>query len=279
MEYTKKLVAFDGSDVKDHASISNKGWYDTEIILRDPITKEVISKTRNKVVLAGGDVVARKLFDLSEDDIDIIPTYNQELAIPDPGEEDADAEYDTAATKNDPKVLLFCVGTDGCGTEGSQIFAVDYNSRIDASHIIPFRYPMSTGDINEELQESYAGRKDNGTYIAYYFKKFTSGPTLHRLYADGTPIDNTVYESGLEVDCYVEITLNITKEDLREFFIATVGLDQCRFNSLSLCTAYPKMVDGKVHYMDIKPFTKLHVSNEYMIDVSKGVEVIYHIYF
>ena len=277
MSEFKRLVAFDGVDTEDSAKVKN--WYDTEIIFRDPVTKEVWAKEKNQVVLAGGDVVARKLFDLSEDDTDVIPTYNEELAIPDPGEEDPDAVYDTKAKKNDPKVLLFCVGTDGCGTEGSQIFKVEYNSRIAPSAMIPFRYPMSTGDINEELQESYAGRKDDGTFVSYYFKKFTAGPTLLRKHADGTTIDHNVYESGLPVDCYVEITLVITKEELREFFIATVGLDQCRFNSLSLCTAYPKQVDGKTYYMDIKPFTKLHVSNEYMIDVSKGVEVIYHIYF
>ena len=92
MSELKRLVAFDGVDTEDSAKVKN--WYDTEIIFRDPVTKEVWAKERNQVVLAGGDVVARKLFDLSEDDTDVIPTYNEELAIPDPGEEDPDAVYD-----------------------------------------------------------------------------------------------------------------------------------------------------------------------------------------
>lgn len=277
MDNVKKIVAFDGQHISEDATLNK--MYDTEIIFRNPDTKEVIFKTKNKVVLAGGDMVARKLFDVPTTDIGVIPSYNQELGIPDPGTEDPGATYDTSAVENDPKVLLFCVGTDGCGTEGSQVYAVDYNSRIKPESIVPFRYPMLSNDLNLDLQESYVGRKEDGDYVAYYFKRFASGPTLIRRYIDGTTIEGNVYETGLDVDCYIELTLMITKEDLREFFIATTGIDECRFNTLSLCYAYPRQVNGVVHYMDIKPLTKLNISNEYMIDVTKGVEVIYHIYF
>jgi len=278
----KRIVAYDGHEAFDGINMKHGKWYDTEIIFRDPVTKEVWAREKNKVVLAGGDLVARKLFDMSEGDIDVIPTYNTELGIPGPtGTDDPSYVPDTKAVKHDPKVLLFCVGTDGCGTEGSQIFEVKYNSRIQPSAMVPFRYPMKTDDLSPELQKSYGGRIEGQEYTAYYFKRFTSGPTLIRQYADGTPIDSSVYQTGLDVDCYAEVTLKITKDELREYFIATVGLDQCRFNTISLCYAYPKKVvgDEKIYYMDIRPLTKLNIANEYMIDVSKGVEIIYHIYF
>ena len=181
----KRLFAHDFNDVRDLSQL--KGFHSnprTEIIFRDPVTKEVLFKAHNKVVGAGGDMVARKLFDIALDTNPIvIPSYNDELAIPDPGAEDPDAVYDfTSATQNDPKVLLFAIGTDGCGTEGSQIFAVDYNSRIAPDAIIPFRYPMASNDLSDELQETYVGRKEDGDYVAYYFKRFTSGPELHEQY-------------------------------------------------------------------------------------------------
>lgn len=286
-ENMKKINAVDGIEMNDtfgtpSSSKKNK-YYDTEIIFRDPDTKEVMFKAKNKVVLAGGDLVARKLFDIGttgSENINTIPTYNDELGLDDIGTEDGGATYDTAAKKNDPKVLLFCVGTDGCGTEGSQIYAVDYNSRIAPDAMIPFRYPLKTSDLDDEQKALYTGLKTSGNYFAYYFKRFTSGPTLIRQFSDGTPISSNVYEvTSLPVDCFVEVTLTITKEDLREYFIATSSLDQCRFNTISLCYAYPVQVDGIVHYADIRPLTKLNISNEYMIDVTKGVEIVYHVYF
>ena len=278
----KKLFAHDFSDMRDLSQL--KGFHSnprTEIIFRDPVTKEVLFKAHNKVVGAGGDMVARKLFDIAKDTSPIvIPSYNDELSIPDPGPEDPDAVYDyTSATEDDPKVLLFAIGTDGCGTEGSQIFAVDYNSRIAPEAIIPFRYPMASNDLSDETQESYAGRKEDGDYIAYYFKRFTSGPELHEQYLDGTPIEGNVYTSGQDYEIYVETVLTITKDECREFFIATTGIDECRFNTMSLLYAYPRRVNGKDYFLGVRPLTKLNISNEYLIDVTKGVEIIYHTYF
>lgn len=278
----KKMFAHDFSDMRDLSQL--KGFHSnlrTEIIFRDPVTKEVIFKAHNKVVGAGGDMVARKLFDIDPATSPVvIPSYNTELSIPDPGAEDPDASYDfTSAKEGDPKVLLFAIGTDGCGTEGSQIFAVDYNSRIAPEAIIPFRYVMASNDLSDELQESYAGRKEDGDYIAYYFKRFTSGPELHEQYLDGTPVEGNVYETGQDFEIYVETVLTITKDEAREFFIATTGIDECRFNTMSLLYAYPRMVGGKLYFMDVRPLTKLNISNEYLIDVTKGVEIIYHTYF
>jgi len=274
----KNLVKFDGASIFDTQKLRN--YYNTDITITSLDTNEVLWKGKNKVVIAGGDAVARKMFDLDTADAGVIPTYNEELGLEDPGPEDADATYDfTSAKEGDPKVLLFCIGTDGCGTEGSQVYAVDYNSRIKPEAIIPFRYPMASGDISDELQETYVGRKVDGDYIAYYFKRFTEGPTLVRQYPDGTPIGANLYSTGLDVECYVDITLTITKDDMRQFFIATKGIDECKLNTISLCTAYPRMVGGKIYYMDIRPFTKLNMPNEYMIDTTKGIKVTYHIYF
>ena len=280
----KRITVYDFNETNDSHQLIRKGFHSnprTHIIIRNPETGEVLYEGTNKVVGAGGDMVARKLFDIDLAGNPVkMPSYNDELEIPDPGMEDPDATYDyTSAKEGDPKVLLFAIGTDGCGTEGSQIYAVDYNSRIAPEALIPFRYVLSSSDLSTELQESYAGRKVDGDFIAYYFKRFTSGPELHEQYLDGTPVENNVYETGQEYEIYVETVLTITKDEAREFFIATVGIDQCRFNTVSLLYAYPRKVGGVDYFMDIRPLTKLNLSNEYLIDVTKGVEIIYHTYF
>ena len=286
-ENMKKINAVDGIEMNDtfgtpSSSKKNK-YYDTEIIFRDPDTKEVMFKAKNKVVLAGGDLVARKLFDIGttgSENINTIPTYNDELGLDDIGTEDGGATYDTAAKKNDPKVLLFCVGTDGCGTEGSQIYAVDYNSRIAPDAMIPFRYPLKTSDLDDEQKVLYTGLKTSGNYFAYYFKRFDGDPVLVQQYVDGTPLDGNVYESTKtdKAETYVEIILKITKEDIREFFVATTGIDDAKINSISLCTAWPREIDRHIYFQDIRPLTKLNIPNEPMLDITKGIDVIYHVY-
>lgn len=250
----------------------------TEIEIRCPETGEVLFHGHNKVVGAGGGLVARKLFDVTNPIL--VPTYNTELDIPDPGPEDAGAVYDwTAATEDDPKVFAFCVGNDGCGTEGSQIFAVDYNSRISPAGIVPFRYPMLSNDLSDEERKLYFGRKEDGSYVPYYFKRFSSGPNLFEQYLDGTPIDANVYTSGQEYEVFVECILDVAKQDAREFYVATTGLSSARVNSVSLLYGYPRKVGGKDYLMDVRPFTRLNFSNEYLLDLSKGLQIIYHTYF
>lgn len=254
----------------------------TDVIIRSIDTGEILFRGSNKVVGAGGDMVARKIFDvdLLEHPV-VIPSYNDELGIPAPTNIDPSAVFDTAAKQNDPKILLFAIGTDGCGTEDSQIFAVDYNSHIAPDAMVPFRYPMASNDLTDELRELYFGRVVEGDYVAYYFKKFTSGPDFHEQYIDGTPIDSHVYDTGDEYEVYCEVVMTITKEDAREYFIATSGIDQCKFNTMSLLYAYPvkSLNDNKTYYLDVRPLTKLNISNENLIDITKGVEIIYHVYF
>ena len=43
--------------------------------------------------------------------------------------------------QNTNKVYLFCVGTDGCGTENSQVFEEDYRKWIQPASMVPFQLP------------------------------------------------------------------------------------------------------------------------------------------
>lgn len=252
--------------------------FKTKIEVRDLETHEKLGPDlENKVILPGSGFIARALFDINQNEI--TPSYNAVLGLdPAPTSESTEEATFTTADKDHPKVLLFCIGTDGCGSEGSQVYTVPYNGYITPEGIIPFRYPLVTNDLDGDNKQLYTGRRADGDYVAYYFKRFSSGPSLTQQYLDGTPIEADVLSVGEEVETYVEMVLTITKEDCREFFIATTGIDEARFNSISLCYAYPIVCDGIPYFMDIHPFTRLNIPNEYLIDATKGVEIIYHIY-
>ena len=281
-----KLMAFyDGLNAKEDSI--NLTAFNTSIDIKNLETGEVIFKgLKNKVILPGSGLIARKLFDIDTDEI--TPSYNEAITGMEAPttEADPDDTIGTTATADDHKILLFCCGLDGCGSQNSQVYPVDYTKWISPSNLVPFRYNLSTNDISDELRATYYGRTpglgSDGAYVGYYFKRFEGAPRLVQQYTDGTLLDSTIYDSVKEgsAETYVELNLKITKEDIRDYFVATVGIDQARINSISLCSAYPVLdtASGFHYFKDIRPVTKLNIPNEQLIDVTKGIEIIYHIY-
>ena len=280
----KKIALYDGLKANDVASLSSKSAFNTSIDIRNLETGEIVFKgLKNKVIIPGSGFIARKLFDITTEEA--TPSYNDIFgaAMYTPSVDTAPTSIDvgTVATADNHKVLLFCCGIDGCGSENSQVYPVDYTKWIAPSDLIPFRYQLASNDISDDLRETYFGRTDiNGEYLAYYFKRFEGLPVLIQQYIDGTPVDANIYDSVKQEDAetYVELSLKITKEDIRDYFVATVGIDEAKINSISLCTAYPVEENGFVYYKEIRPITKLNIPNEPLIDVTKGIEIIYHIY-
>ena len=277
----KVKLLYDGLNVKDEVLHT----FNTSIDIKNLETGEIIFKgLKNKVIIPGSGLIARKLFDISNEEV--TKSYNAAFgdAMYTPASDDYPTSIDpvTLATKDDHKVLLFCCGIDGCGTENSQVYPVDYRRWIAPEDLIPFRYQLGTNDITDALRETYFGRTEinGGEYLAYYFKRFEGTPTLVQQYIDGTPVDENVYTSPKldSAETYVELNLKITKDDIRDYFVATVGIDEARINSISLCSAYPVEENGFLYFKEIRPLTKLNIPNEQLIDVTKGIEIIYHIY-
>lgn len=275
------MALYDGLDSKDEIGFHT---FKTSIDIKCLETGEIVFKgLKNKVIIPGSGLIARKLFDITSNEI--TPSYNTAFGYnmyTPTSDTPPSGDVKTVATKDNHKILLFCCGIDGCGTENSQVYPVDYRKWISPSNMVPFRYQIASNDLSDELRETYFGRTsvDNGRYIAYYFKRFENVPTLVQQYIDGTPVDSTIYDSAKvdDAETYVEIDLKITKEDVRDYFIATTGIDEARINSISLCSAYPVEDAGYIYFKDIRPLTKLHIPNEPLIDVTKGIEIIYHIY-
>lgn len=247
----------------------------TRIIARNPITQEVIWETTNKVIISGAAFSAAKHFNITP--TVKTPTYNTTLGL----ENTASDPYNTPGIRREEQVILFCMGTDGCGPEQHQKLDVDYKKWIQPEALVPFRYPTALNDITEQQRKMYFGRKVVSDRVAYYFKKFDQEPVFVQRYLDGTPISTDIHTNSKETaaESYIELKLKITKEDAREFFEATTGINDAKVNTISLCTAWPKTYVDKVYYQDIRPFTKLNFPTELLIDPSKGLDITYQIFY
>ena len=73
--------------------------------------------------------------------------------------------------------------------------------------------------------------------------------------------------------------LRITKDDFRDYFRATSSINDARINSISILTAWYISGAGYKWYQDIIPLTQLNIPNEALIDLTKGIDITYHIYF
>ena len=73
--------------------------------------------------------------------------------------------------------------------------------------------------------------------------------------------------------------MKITKDDFRDYFIATTGINDARINSISLLTAWYKDIDTYRYYQDIRPLTRLNIPNESLIDLRKGIDIDYSLFF
>ena len=104
---------------------------------------------------------------------------------------------------------------------------------------------------------------------------------MYMQYTDGTPIDANIYNSlnTMSVQTLVELSLKISKEECREFFVATSSLAEARINTIQLLTAWYTEKDGVKTFQNIQPLTKLNISTESLSDETKGLDIIYHIYY
>ena len=268
----KHINLFDSSKTKEDYKL-NKTWARGEVIFRDIDTKEVLYTTHNKVIIAGSQFVAQKCFHLPE--LVHLPTYNESLALQN------SVDKDTAPT-NVPKVCLFCCGTKGCGKENSQVYPVNYTKRINPDgDLVPFRYQLKQNDLSDELRGKYFGRKETADRFAYYFKAFETNPKMYMRYVDGTIIDENLYDSQnmTDAETFVEMSMIITKDDFRDYFRATTSINDATINSISLLTAWYTEADGYRWYQNVIPLTQLNIPNEPLIDLTKGIDITYHIYF
>lgn len=249
--------------------LNSEGGLCGKVIIKDPITGEILSEEENKVVVAGAVFTASKHFGVVPPIT--LPSYNTALSL---------ENSVNSAAENPEKIYLFAVGVGGCGAEASQIYDVDYKSWITPENLVPLRY--GTTDISSAERQKYFGRKVASGRYAYYFKAFESEPTMHIIYADGTEVEGASIYSAVnnqDIKVYVETSFKITPEDCREFFQASNNLENAKINTISLLQAWRKTVNGNVYYQNIQPVTKYNISNEALYNVNKGLDFVYRLFY
>lgn len=270
----KLITLNDAIGLNDRENHNTQSKIKTKITAWYTDTGEVIWTSHNILTIAGAGFLARSLFDI--DTAEITKSYNNALGL--------DNTVNTTDKSASHKAYLFCVGTDGCGRECSQIYAEQYRSWIDEESIVPFQYRAPDDDLTATERTVYFGRKTlENSKIAYYFKAFDSKPVFTQQLTDGTPLDASLYtlNTNYDAESVVTVQLSISKTDCRDFFINTTGINDARINCISLCTAWATTDPSTnyKYYQDIRPCTRLNFANESLIDLTKGITFSYSVYF
>ena len=104
---------------------------------------------------------------------------------------------------------------------------------------------------------------------------------LRQILHENNNIAYNLYDSQntSDAETFVEFKLRITKDDFRDYFRATSSINDAKINSISILTAWYIEGSGYKWYQDIIPLTQLNIPNEALIDLTKGIDITYHIYF
>jgi len=269
-----KVSINDGNGDKFSLQEGHPNGIKTKVGIFNKETGECVFVGRNKTMLAGSEFMALHLFNLPSDSY-ITPSYNTALNL-------ENTVY-TTTPDNRYCTQLFCIGTSGCNRNSALRYEVVNKWWIDPQDLIPFQYVPENKDLNATQRAVYFGRKHltSKKYIAYYFKKFDSDPVLRRQLEDGTPIDNSIYSdtSQLVAQTIVTNSLTVTKDDGRDYFINTTGINDGRFNTLELCLGWYRVIGGYSYYQDIRPCTRINFPNKYFSDLGAAWDIVYQLYF
>lgn len=276
--FKKKIMGDYGNEIQESykRSYIGNGIKGTNILISDLATGLPLIQKRgrksNKITLAGSIFTACKHFDIAPPVS--LPSMNTLLGLD-------NSQPDTATPENLQKVILFGIAQDGAYPETTQIKPVNYSKLTAVNDMIPFRYPAVGSDLSARDRGIYFGRKQGSTNIAYYFKAFDIDPVMYAQFTDGTPIDENIYSStnNLEAEVFVELRLIITKDDVREFFLATSTASEAKVNSIMIYEAWVKEVAGIKYYQNIQQLSKLNIVTESLADASKGLDIIYQFYY
>lgn len=240
-------------------------------------TKELVYEDKNKVMISSSECMAMRLFNFSDNQKYLTPTYNEYMQL----------DHVKSNTENDLtpnyKICLFCMGTSGCA-KGSQIkYEVSNKKWISPADLVPFRYVEYNNDLNSIYRNIYFGRKNitDKQMIAYYFKKFDSNPVITRQYENGTNWTTEIYEddSTLRASVKVGLTFTIDEEDGRDYFDKTTGINDAHFNTIELLAGWTEVIDGYTYYQDVRPFTRLNMPHRYLSSNGDSYEFKYYLYF
>lgn len=237
---------------------------------------EVVFDTENMVPIGGVQYAMEMIFGVTGPLN--IPTLNESMGI-------GAATSDVSASGGMPypygqKVCLFGVGTGGAASNNLSVLDEKYYE-TNIADMIPIRYTnelLSTVDATK-----YYGKKTIDDIMAYYLKRFDADPVIRHLYKngeegeDGSEVEAGYINIGSDtgVQSFTEMSLTITKKDVREWFAHNGKIEEARINTIGLYTAVYDNVAKDYH--NIKLFSKLNIPTE-PLALSKDMNILYRVY-
>ena len=241
---------------------------------------ETVFETENMIVLGGSLFTLEKVFGVTSP-----------LTVRDLRDIASLPSNDAPINNNkDTYVCLFGVGTGGAGESMTDVKDVEYYEDT-IEDMIPFRQTDSELTSDEALKYWFKkpitvnidGGQINKT--AYYLKRFETTPEIFVLWRDaegdedGSEVGGNVHETPstntTPIETFIELTLKITKKDVREFFNDNGNIEATRINSIGLFTGVKNDEDDD--YQQVKLFSKLNINNEILV-LSKDLTISYRIY-
>jgi len=122
----------------------------------------------------------------------------------------------------------------------------------------------------------------------YFLKTFETLPEIKVLWRDGEGdedgsevgenVHTTPETNNTPIETFIEITMNINKKDIREYFEDMGNVEVARLNSIALFTGIKsKISDTEEDFKQVKMFSKLNINNEVMT-LAKDLTIAYRIY-
>ena len=233
---------------------------------------EKLWSDHNELLLSGG------LFTLSKISGADAPINIQTVNI-DLGVNTTETNPGYTGPRREDTICGFMIGTSGCTDVFDTVAEVKYKERIITS-LVPFRKVLKSDDLTDDERASYFLKQEDGEYYNYYLKAFETAPEIKVEFDElGNPtVPANVDESTEDkvINTYIQYTLKINCNDVREFFkISGGGLRKARVNTLSLVHGY---LDGSGEYKGVRCFSKINFNNEPFDNETKELTVIYKIY-
>lgn len=280
--------------------------YDPYIDSKTGVTKfgTQVFETENMIVLGGSLFTLEKVFDVNyfngsdntfADELNLDTLFGFTSA--------SSSDYTLSDASDFPQktnsVCLFGVSTYGAGESITDVKSVNYYERAlheggsgSSYGLLPFKLLSSSERLTEDEKERYWYRNElnvgGNTKTAYYLKSFETDPEVFVLYRDngdddGSPVKSSPWSEKPEtpIETFIQLTLRITKDDIRQYFIDNGEIEKTRINSIALFSAIPATVtkNGNTYtdYRNVRMFSRLNINNE-MLTTNKDLTISYRIY-
>jgi len=269
------------------------------------------TRSSNMVVIGGTQYAMENLFGIKSEQI-TIPTMYEKEGIGLPNSTPPTETYRTPDGTNTiiyrpgNIIQLMGVGITGTAENDVSVYPVSYRENSVSISVVnpdgltvngtllPFR--CTAEQLNDRERKQYFGKKVftdeyHAGKTGYYLKKFESDPVIKHVWKTGEDIDDETIISpsdvwdntvGLNaVESFTEIILQVSRKDLKEYFIDLEQEDRARFNTIALFSGeYVKDEEDAADYgdyRDVRLFSKLCIPTEY-VTLAKDVNIIWRCY-